>query len=110
LLAGMPAIVKPATSTSFLTELVTQEIISSGLLPEGALQLLCGSVGDMLEHVTCQDVVTFTGSAETGKMLKRHPAIIENSVRFNMESDSLNCSILGPDCTPDTEEFKLFIK
>jgi oxepin-CoA hydrolase/3-oxo-5,6-dehydrosuberyl-CoA semialdehyde dehydrogenase len=110
LLAGVPAIVKPATSTSFLTELVTKEIIASKILPEGSLQLLCGSIGDMLEHVTSQDVVTFTGSAETGKMLKRHPAIIENSVRFNMEADSLNCSILGPDCTPDTEEFKLFIK
>jgi oxepin-CoA hydrolase / 3-oxo-5,6-dehydrosuberyl-CoA semialdehyde dehydrogenase len=110
LLAGVPAIVKPATVTSFLTEMVTREIISSQILPEGSLQLLCGSAGDLLEHVTNQDVVTFTGSAETGRMLKRHPAIIENSVRFNMEADSLNCSILGPDCTPDTEEFKLFVK
>ncbi len=110
LLAGVPAIVKPATATSFLTELVVKEIVASNILPEGSLQLICGSVGDILEHVTCQDVVTFTGSAETGKMLKRHPAIIENSVRFNMESDSLNCSILGADASPDTEEFKLFIK
>ena len=110
LLAGVPAIVKPATSTSFLTELVTQDIIASGILPEGALQLICGSVGDMFEHLTCQDVVTFTGSSETGKLLKSHPNIINNSIRFNMESDSLNCSILGNDATPDTEEFKLFIK
>lgn len=110
LLAGVPAIVKPATSTSFLTEHVTREIIASGILPEGSLQLICGSVGDLFDHLTCQDVVTFTGSAETGKMLKRHPVIIDNAIRFNMEADSLNCSILGPDCTPDTEEFKLFIK
>ncbi len=110
LLAGVPAIVKPATVTSFLTEMVTKEIIASKILPEGALQLLCGSVGDLLDHVTSQDIVTFTGSAQTGKMLKTHPAVIENSVRFNMEADSLNCSVLGTDCTPDTEEFKLFIK
>src|SRR5204862_6303316 len=89
---------------------VTKEIIASKILPEGALQLICGSAGNLLEHITGQDVVTFTGSAETGKMLKRHPAIIENSVRFNMEADSLNCCILGADATPDTEEFKLFIK
>ncbi|MCX6275641.1 MAG: phenylacetic acid degradation bifunctional protein PaaZ [Bacteroidetes bacterium] len=110
LLAGVPAIVKPATVTSFLTELVVKEIISSKILPEGALQLLCGSTGDLLDHVSSNDVVTFTGSAHTGKMLKVHPAIIENSVRFNMEADSLNCSVLGLDCTPDTEEFKIFIK
>ncbi len=110
LLAGVPAIVKPATSTSFLTELVTKDIIASGILPEGSLQLICGSVGDMFDHLTCQDVVTFTGSATTGKLLKSHPAVLNNSVRFNMEADSLNCCILGPDATPDTEEFKLFIK
>ncbi len=109
-LAGVPAIVKPATVTSYLTELVVQEIINSNILPPGSLQLICGSAGDLLDHVTEQDIVTFTGSAETGKKLKTGKAIIENSVRFNMEADSLNCSILGPDCTPDTEEFKLFIK
>lgn len=109
-LAGMPAIVKPATVTSYLTEHVTREIIASGILPEGALQLICGSAGDLLQHVSEQDVVTFTGSASTGRMLKASPAIIENSVRFNMEADSLNCSILGPDARPETEEFKLFIK
>lgn len=110
LLAGVPAIVKPATATSFLTEMVVKEIIASGILPEGSLQLICGSAGDLLDHLTCQDVVTFTGSAETGRLLKSSPVIINNSVRFNMEADSLNCSILGPDATPDTEEFKLFIK
>ncbi len=110
LLAGMPAIVKPATVTSYLTEHVTREIIASGILPEGALQLICGSAGDILQHVNEQDVVTFTGSATTGRMLKSNPIIVENAVRFNMEADSLNCSILGPDALPNTEEFKLFIK
>lgn len=109
-LAGVPAIVKPATVTSFLAELMAREIIKSGILPDGALQLICGSAGNLLEHVTSQDVVTFTGSAETGKKLKAHPAVIENSVRFNMEADSLNFSILGNDVTPDKDEFKLFIK
>ena len=110
LLAGVPAIVKPATSTSYLTEMVTKEIIASGILPEGSLQLICGSVGNLFEHLDCQDVVTFTGSATTGRLLKSHPSIVNNSIRFNMEADSLNCSILGTDCTPETEEFKLFIK
>ena len=110
LLAGMPAIVKPATITSYLTQIMVQEIISSGILPQGALQLLCGSTGDLLDHVTGQDVVTFTGSASTGRKLKSHPAILENSVRFNMEADSLNCCILGPDAVPGSEIFNLFIK
>jgi oxepin-CoA hydrolase / 3-oxo-5,6-dehydrosuberyl-CoA semialdehyde dehydrogenase len=109
-LAGVPAIVKPATATSYLTELMVQEIIKSEILPVGALQLICGSAGNILDFVDCQDVVTFTGSAETGRMLKAHPAIIEHSVRFNMEADSLNCCILGNDVTPDMEEFSLFIK
>ncbi|MBX3042959.1 MAG: phenylacetic acid degradation bifunctional protein PaaZ [Candidatus Kapabacteria bacterium] len=110
LLAGLPAIVKPASLTAYLTELMVKEIIVSKILPEGALQLITGSAGDLLEHVTCQDVVTFTGSAVTGKMLKSSPAFLENSVRFNMEADSLNCSILGIDVTPDKEEFDLYIK
>lgn len=110
LLAGMPAIVKPASITSYLTEAVFREIIDSKILPKGSLQLLCGSAGDILDHVGSQDVVTFTGSAETGKMLKSKENILENSVRFNMEADSLNCSILGPDATPDSDEFKLFVK
>lgn len=110
IVGGMPAIIKPATATSYLTELMVKEIIASGILPEGALQLICGSAGDILSHVNCQDVVTFTGSADTGKMLKQSKAIVDNSVRFTMEADSLNCCILGSDATPDTEEFKLFIK
>ncbi|MFM9945750.1 MAG: phenylacetic acid degradation bifunctional protein PaaZ [Bacteroidia bacterium] len=110
LLAGMPAIVKPATLTSFLTEAVTKEIIGSGILPEGSLQLICGSARGILDHVTYQDVVTFTGSAETGKMLKAHPRILEEAVPFNMEADSLNCMVLGEDAVPGTEEFGIFIK
>jgi len=109
-LAGVPAIVKPATVTSFLTEAVVKDIIASGILPKGALQLICGSAGDLLDHVQCQDVVTFTGSASTGRMLKSKSAIIQNSVPFNMEADSLNSSILGPDAVPGTPEFELFIK
>jgi oxepin-CoA hydrolase/3-oxo-5,6-dehydrosuberyl-CoA semialdehyde dehydrogenase len=109
-LAGVPAIVKPATLTSYLTQAVVKDIIDSKILPEGSLQILCGSAGDLLEHVQSQDIVTFTGSASTGQMLKAHPQIMKESVRFNMEADSLNCSILGPDATPDTAEFKIFIK
>ncbi len=109
-LAGMPALVKPATLTCYLTERVVQAIIDSGLLPKGALQLICGGVGDLFEHLTSQDVVTFTGSAETGRKLKSHRRIVEESIRFNMEADSLNCTILGPDADPQSAEFDLFIK
>ncbi len=110
LLAGMPAVVKPASQTAYLTELMVRRMIDSGIFPEGALQLISGSVGDLLDHVTCQDVVTFTGSASTGRRLRTHPKIIENSVRFTMEADSLNCSILGTDAGPGSEEFDLFVK
>ncbi|MHB8260342.1 MAG: phenylacetic acid degradation bifunctional protein PaaZ [Bacteroidia bacterium] len=109
-LAGMPAIVKPATVTSFLTEAVVKEIIASKILPEGALQLICGSANGILDHVMNQDVITFTGSASTGKMLKAHPRLLEESVSFNMEADSLNCCVLGSDVTPDKPEFDIFIK
>lgn len=110
LMAGVPAIVKPATLTSFLTEAMVKDIIDSKILPEGALQLICGSANGILDHVTSQDVVTFTGSASTGKMLKAHPRLLEEAVPFNMEADSLNASILGEDAVPGTEEFDLFIK
>ncbi len=110
LLAGMPAIVKPATVTSYLTEAVVKEIIASKILPEGALQLICGSAGDLLDHVTSQDVVTFTGSASTGLMLKSHPRILSESVPFNMEADSLNCIVLGDDVDPSKPEWDIFIK
>jgi oxepin-CoA hydrolase / 3-oxo-5,6-dehydrosuberyl-CoA semialdehyde dehydrogenase len=110
LLAGVPAIVKPATLTSYLTEVVFKEIIASGILPEGSLQLICGSARGILDHVQNQDVVTFTGSADTGKKLKSHPRLLEEAVPFTMEADSLNCSVLGNDVTPDMPEFDLFIK
>ncbi|MGJ4860591.1 phenylacetic acid degradation bifunctional protein PaaZ [Labrys sp. La1] len=110
LLAGMPAIIKPASQTAYLTELMVRRIIALNILPEGALQLISGSVGDLLDHVDCQDVVTFTGSAATGRKLRSHPSIVENSVRFTMEADSLNAAILGPDAVAGTEEFDLFVK
>ncbi len=109
-LAGVPAIVKPAALTSFLTEAVVKEIIASKILPEGALQLICGSANGILEHVQSQDVVTFTGSASTGKMLKSHPRLLEEAVHFNMEADSLNCCVLGTDVTTTMPEFDIFIK
>jgi len=109
-MAGVPAIVKPATNTSFLTEAVVREIIASGILPEGAIQLISGSARAILDTVQSQDVVTFTGSASTGKMLKTHAQIIEESVPFNMEADSLNACVLGEDAVPGTPEFNLFIK
>jgi oxepin-CoA hydrolase/3-oxo-5,6-dehydrosuberyl-CoA semialdehyde dehydrogenase len=110
LLAGVPAIVKPASITSYLTEVVFKEIIASNILPEGSLQLICGSARGILDFVKNQDIVTFTGSAETGKKLKAHPKLVEEAVHFNMEADSLNCSVLGTDVTTEMPEFDLFIK
>ncbi|MCZ2299349.1 MAG: phenylacetic acid degradation bifunctional protein PaaZ [Chitinophagales bacterium] len=110
LLAGMPCVVKPATITSYLTEAVVAEILASNILPKGALQLICGSAGNMLDFVSSQDVITFTGSASTGLMLKSHKKIIEENVPFNMEADSLNCIVLGDDITPDMPEWEIFIK
>jgi oxepin-CoA hydrolase/3-oxo-5,6-dehydrosuberyl-CoA semialdehyde dehydrogenase len=110
LLAGVPSIVKPATVTSYLTEAVAKAMVESGILPPGAFQLLCGSAGDLLDHVAEQDAVAFTGSATTGQMLKTGRAMIAHSVRFNQEADSLNFSMLAPDARPGTEEFDLFIK
>ena len=110
LIAGVPVIVKPATVSSYLTETMVREIIESKILPEGALQLICGRTGDLFNHLDEQDSVTFTGSASTGQMLKTHPNITSNSIPFNMEADSLNCSILGAAAGPGTAEFDLFIK
>ncbi|WP_343079411.1 phenylacetic acid degradation bifunctional protein PaaZ [Ostreiculturibacter nitratireducens] len=110
LIAGMPCLVKPASQTAYLAELVARRMLEMRILPEGALQFVCGSAGDMLDHVTGQDAVTFTGSASTGRMLKSHPAVVENSTRFTMEADSLNASILGGDAAPGSEEFDLFVK
>jgi oxepin-CoA hydrolase/3-oxo-5,6-dehydrosuberyl-CoA semialdehyde dehydrogenase len=109
-LAGMPAIVKPATLTSYLTEVVVRDIVDSNILPAGALQLICGSARSLLDHVNYQDVVTFTGSASTGIALKSSPNILREAVPFNMEADSLNCIILGKDAAPGTPEFDLFVK
>ncbi len=110
LLAGVPAIVKPAAITSYLTEAVVKEIVASGILPEGSLQLICGSARGILDFVTSSDVVTFTGSADTGRMLKASKRIINEAVPFNMEADSLNCTVLGKDAVPGTAEFDLFLK
>jgi oxepin-CoA hydrolase/3-oxo-5,6-dehydrosuberyl-CoA semialdehyde dehydrogenase len=109
-LAGMPAIVKPATATSFLTEGVVREIIRSGILPPGAIQLICGPARQLLDHVDERDVVTFTGSASTGMKLRAHPKLNAHSVPFNMEADSLNSCILGSHVQPGDAEFELFIK
>ena len=110
LLAGVPAVVKPATLTSYVTEVVVRDIHASGILPEGALQLICGSANGIFDHLEMQDVVTFTGSASTGKMLKQHPRLVDQSIPFTMEADSLNAAILGLDAAPGTEEFDLFVK
>jgi oxepin-CoA hydrolase / 3-oxo-5,6-dehydrosuberyl-CoA semialdehyde dehydrogenase len=110
LLAGVPAIVKPAQSTGYITEFAFRIMIESGLVPEGVLQLVSGSAGDLLDHLTCQDVVAFTGSASTSMMLQRHPIMAREAVRFTAERDSLNATILGPDVTPDSPEFDLFVK
>jgi oxepin-CoA hydrolase/3-oxo-5,6-dehydrosuberyl-CoA semialdehyde dehydrogenase len=110
LLAGMPAIVKPATVTSYLTEAVVREIIRSKILPEGALQLICGSASGLLDHVDAQDVITFTGSASTGQKLKSHPKVLSENVPFTMEADSLNAIVLGEDVEPGMPEWDLFLK
>jgi oxepin-CoA hydrolase/3-oxo-5,6-dehydrosuberyl-CoA semialdehyde dehydrogenase len=109
-LAGVPAIVKPATVTSFLTEAVVREIAASGILPDGALQLICGSAGDLLDHVQSQDVITFTGSASTGNKLKANANVLKNNVPFNCEADSLNCIVLGSDVEPGQPEWDIFLK
>lgn len=110
ILAGVPAIVKPATATSYLAEACVRIMIDTGLLPDGALQLIVGSTGDLFDHLTGQDIVSFTGSAQTALKLRTHPTVTANSTRFIAEQDSLNASMLGADALPDTPEFDLFIK
>ncbi|MGJ5617636.1 phenylacetic acid degradation bifunctional protein PaaZ [Sulfitobacter sp. MF3-043] len=110
LLAGVPAIVKPATATCYVTEACVRIMLNSGILPKGALQLVSGGLGDMLDHLECQDAVAFTGSAQTALKLRRNPVLLERSVRFASEQDSLNASVLGQDAEPDTAEFDLFVK
>ncbi|MEO0974077.1 MAG: 3,4-dehydroadipyl-CoA semialdehyde dehydrogenase, partial [Pseudomonadota bacterium] len=110
LIAGVPAIVKPATATAYLCEHAVRIMLETGLLPDGALQLIVGRTGSLFDHLTGQDVVSFTGSAATASKLRSHPTVIANSVRFIAEQDSLNASVLGPDATADTPEFDLFVK
>jgi oxepin-CoA hydrolase/3-oxo-5,6-dehydrosuberyl-CoA semialdehyde dehydrogenase len=109
-IAGMPSLVKPASQTAYLTVRLVELIAASGLLPEGSLQLVCGSAGGLLDHLGEQDLVAFTGSAATARTLRAHPVVVARSVRFNAEADSLNCSILGPDASPGTPEFDLFVE
>jgi oxepin-CoA hydrolase/3-oxo-5,6-dehydrosuberyl-CoA semialdehyde dehydrogenase len=108
-IAGVPTIVKPASQTAYLTEAVVRRIVESGLLPEGSVQLLSGSAAGVLDLLAGQDLVFFTGSAATARKLRGTPSVVANSVRFNAEADSLNCAVLGPDATPDTPEFGLYV-
>jgi oxepin-CoA hydrolase/3-oxo-5,6-dehydrosuberyl-CoA semialdehyde dehydrogenase len=110
LLAGVPAIVKPASATAYLTEAAFRIMIEANILPPGAVQLIVGHVGDLFDHLSCQDIVSFTGSAHTAMKLQTHPVIARESVRFVAERDSLNASVLGPDAAPGTPEFDLFVK
>ena len=110
LIAGVPVIVKPATPSAYLSEAMVRDIVDGGYFPAGAIQIICGSVGDLLEHLNEQDVVTFTGSASTGRKLRTHPNIIENSIPFTMEADSLNAAILGKSVSEDDPEFDLFLR
>ncbi|MFI0449970.1 phenylacetic acid degradation bifunctional protein PaaZ [Actinomadura sp. 6N118] len=109
-LAGMPSLIKPASQTAYLSARMIELVVESGILPEGSVQLVCGDARDLLDHLTEQDLVAFTGSASTAQRLRTHPAVVGRSVRFNAEADSLNCSILGPDAAPGTQEFDLFVK
>ena len=108
-LAGMPVIVKPASQTAYVAELAFRHMVESQALPPGSIQLLCGAVGDLFDHLTGQDTIALTGSAATARLLRCHPVVVREAVRFNAEADSLNCSILGPDAAPGTEEFQLFV-
>jgi len=108
-IAGVPSVIKPASQTAYLTARLVELIVDSRLLPDGSVQLVCGGAGDLLDHLTEQDLVSFTGSAATGRRLRVHPAVVANAVRFNAEADSLNLSILGPDAAPGTAEFELFV-
>lgn len=110
LLSGMPVVAKPATSTCWLSNRMVHDVVAADILPDGALSLICGSVGDLLDHVTGQDVIAFTGSADTGARIRGHQAVVANNVPVNIEADSLNACVLGPDVTPDSPEFDLFVK
>lgn len=109
-LAGVPVLAKPATATALLSHAMVEDVVKAGVLPEGALSLVCGSAGDMLDHLDRRDAVAFTGSAETAAKLRAHPNVVRNSIRFNAEADSLNSSLLGPDAQKDSPEFDLFVR
>jgi oxepin-CoA hydrolase / 3-oxo-5,6-dehydrosuberyl-CoA semialdehyde dehydrogenase len=109
-LGGVPSLIKPASQTAYLTERLVRLIVDSGLLTAGAVQLVCGNTGDLFDHLTEQDLVSFTGSAATARQLRAHPVVVARAVRFNAEADSLNCSILGPDAKPGTAEFDLYVR
>ncbi|GAA4345158.1 phenylacetic acid degradation bifunctional protein PaaZ [Actinomadura luteofluorescens] len=109
-LAGMPSLIKPASQTAYLTARLVELVVEAGILPEGSVQMVCGEPRDLLDHLTEQDIVGFTGSASTARLLRTHPVIVGNAVRFNAEADSLNCSVLGPDATPGTKEFDLYVR
>jgi hypothetical protein len=109
-LAGVPSIAKPAGQTAYLTELVVRSIVDSGLLPEGSLQLLIGGTEGLVDALDGQDLLSFTGSAATGALLRAHPAVVQRNLRLNVEADSLNCAVLGLDAKPGTEEFDLFVR
>jgi oxepin-CoA hydrolase / 3-oxo-5,6-dehydrosuberyl-CoA semialdehyde dehydrogenase len=109
-IAGVPSLVKPATQTAYLTSRLVELMLGTGLLPPGSLQLICGSVTGLLDHLEEEDLVSFTGSAVTARQLRAHPAIVGRSVRFNAEADSLNCSVLGPDAVAGTPEFDLYVR
>ena len=109
-LAGMPSIIKPASQTCYITEAIVRDIVSSNILPLGSLQLVCGDVGALLKQLNYQDVVTFTGSQATGSIIKTNACLIDNNVRFHMETDSLNSIILGHDVTSDSLEFRMFVR
>jgi oxepin-CoA hydrolase / 3-oxo-5,6-dehydrosuberyl-CoA semialdehyde dehydrogenase len=110
IIAGLPSVVKPAPQTAYLTEAVVRRIIQAGHLPEGAIQLLVGEPGDLLDHVTSQDVIAFTGSAATARALRTHPTVVSSGAAFTAEQDSLNCAILGPDAVPGTPEFEAYVR
>ncbi|MGO8961878.1 MAG: phenylacetic acid degradation bifunctional protein PaaZ [Streptosporangiaceae bacterium] len=109
-LAGVPSLIKPASQTAYLTARLVELMLAAGLLPAGSVQLICGGVGDLLDHLTEQDLVSFTGSAATARKLRAHPVVVGRAVRFNAEADSLNCSILGPDAGPGSAEFDLYVR
>ena len=110
LIAGVPALIKPATQTAYLTARLVELIIESGLLPDGSVQLVCGSAAGLLDHLTEQDLLGFTGSASTARQLRAHPNVVARAVRFNAEADSLNCSVLGPDAGPGSDEFGWYVR